>query len=78
MLFGQNPRFAIAPYHYKVYTPNLIRELFRKSTFNSFKLTGNYLIYSKNREPILGSFFEWLGERFPGLAEHFIVVARKK
>ncbi len=77
MLLGLNPRFAIAPYHYKVYTPNLIRELFKKSPFRFFKLTGNYIIYSKNREPVLGTFFEWLGGRFPGLSEHFIVVARK-
>ncbi len=77
MLFGKDPRFAIAPYHYKVYTPNQIRNLFKKSKFKYFKVLGNYVIYSKNREPFLGSFFEWLGGKFPSLAEHYIVMAKK-
>ena len=77
MLIGKDPRFAIAPYHYKVYTPNLIKELFKKSKFKSFKISGNYIIYSKNRERFLGSLFESLAEKIPSLAEHFIIVTKK-
>ena len=77
MLIGKNPRFAIADYHYHVYTINLIKKLFQKAQFRKISIKGNYIIYSKNREKILGSLFETLAEDFPGLAEHFIVLARK-
>lgn len=77
MLFGYNPRFAIADYHYKVYTKKLLERLFKQSRFNLFKIKGNYVIYSKNREKVLGSLFESLGDVYPSLSEHFIVVAKK-
>ena len=77
MLIGKNPRFAIADYHYHVYTLNLIKQLFQKAQLRKIKVMGNYIIYSKNREKILGSLFETLAEDLPGLAEHFIVLARK-
>jgi len=77
MLFGFNPWYAIEDHHYHVYTYPLIQDLFKRSNFNQSKFQGNFIIYSKNREPIFGSLFEKLADHFPGLAEHFIVIARK-
>ncbi len=77
MLFGRDPRYSLSPYHYHVYTQKVILDVFKKSKFQIPKTKGNFIIYSKNREPILGSLFEKLGSHFPSLSEHFIVYARK-
>ncbi len=77
MLFGKDPRFAIADYHYHVYTPHLIKRAFKKAGLSNIRLTGNYVIYTKNREKILGTLFEKIGTYLPSLAEHFIIMARK-
>ena len=78
MLFGFDPRYSLSTYHYHVYTKKVISSTFKNSKFKSSQIKGNFLIYSKNREPILGSFFERLADSFPSLAEHFIVFAKKK
>ena len=77
MLFGLNPRYSLSPYHYHVYTKKVILDVFGKSKFHSPKIKGNFIIYSKNREPVLGSLFEKLADYFPSLSEHFIVSAKK-
>ena len=77
MFLGFNPRYAIDDHHYHVYTPRLIKNLFKRSKFNKTKIKGNFIIYSSGREKILGTFFEKLAEFIPEWAEHFIIISRK-
>ena len=77
MLFGLDPRYSLSPYHYHVYTQKIISNAFKKSKFKNSKIKGNFIIYSKNREKILGTLFEKLGDSLPSLSEHFIVSAKK-
>ena len=77
MLFGFNPRYVLSPYHYHVYTLKVLGEVFKKSLFKYPKFKGNFIIYSKNREPILGGIFEALADFLPSLAEHFVIYAKK-
>ena len=78
MLLGFNPRFALADYHYRVYTIHILRTLLGRSPFRRVRILGSYVIYSRGREPVLGGLFEWLGNMRPSWAEHFIVVAEKE
>ena len=77
MLFGLDPRYSLSHYHYHVYTQKIISDVFKKSKFKNSKIKGNFIIYSKNREKILGTLFEKLADYFPSLSEHFIVSAKK-
>lgn len=77
MFFDLNPRFAVADFHYHVYTKSLLENLFRKTGFKEIKVHGNYILYSKCRERITGAIMENLGDTLPSLAEHLIVVAVK-
>lgn len=79
MLFGFNPRYAIADYHYKVYTFPWIQRLYKKSKFqkSKTKFRGNFIIFSSGREKILGTLFEKWADYMPSLAEHYIVVSKK-
>ena len=77
MLFGFNPRYVLADYHYKVYIPDIIKAKIRTSKFKEHRILGNFIIWSKNREKILGSLFEKWANISPSLAEHFIVVLKK-
>ncbi len=77
MLFGFDPRYAIEDHHYKVYTPARIKRLFEKSKFSETKIRGNFIIYSKGRDRILGTIFEKLADYMPSLSEHFFVISRK-
>ena len=79
MLFGFNPRYAIADHHYQVYTFPLLRRLYQRSKFkkSKTKFGGNFIIYSSGREKILGTLFEKWADHMPSLAEHYIVISRK-
>ena len=77
MLLGFNPRYAIADHHYHVYTPRLIKNLFKRSKFKKTEIKGNFIIFSKGREKIFGTLFEKLAEYIPEWAEHFIIISIK-
>ena len=77
MLLGFNPRFVLADFHYKVYTKSIIDKKAKSSNFRNYKILGNFVIWSKKRERILGTLFEKWAEISPSLAEHFIVILRK-
>ena len=77
MLFGFNPRYIISEYHYRTYTQKVFEERIIKSKFQKFKFSGNFVIYSKNRDKILGTLFEKWAEIKPSLAEHLIVSLEK-
>jgi len=77
MLFGFNPRYVLGEYHYRFYTKKVFEGIISKSKFQKFKFSGNFVIYSKNRDRILGSLFEKWAELNPSLAEHLIVILEK-
>lgn len=77
MLLGLDPRYAIANHHYHVYTLNIIKKLFENSKFKKTKIRGNFIIYSRGREKILGTLFEKWADYMPSLAEHYIVISKK-
>ena len=77
MLFGFNPRYVLGEYHYRFYTKNVFEQIIKRSRFQEFKFSGNFVIYSKDREKILGSLFEELAEIKPSFAEHLIVCLMK-
>ena len=77
MMFGFNPRYVIADYHYRTYTQKVFKERIKSSKFRKFKFSGNFVIYSKNRDRILGTLFEKWAELSPSLAEHLIVSLEK-
>jgi len=77
MLFGYEPRYAVASFHYHVYTKDLLTSLIKESNFSKFEIRGNFIIYSKNRERFMGSVFEKMADKLPSLSEHFIVIAKK-
>lgn len=78
MLFGFDPRYSLSPYHYHVYTLRVLKSMFKKSKFKSPKFIGNFIIYSKNREPFFGSLFEKWANFMPSLSEHFVAYAKKE
>ncbi len=77
MLFGFEPRYAVADFHYQIYTKRLLKNLLEKSSFNKYDLFGDYIIYSKNREVFFGTILEKLGDFYPSFSEHLICVAKK-
>ena len=77
MLFGFNPRYVLGRCHYRFYTKKVFEDIIKKSKFQKFKFSGNFVIYSKNRERVLGTLFEKWAELKPSLAEHLIVSLEK-
>lgn len=78
MLFGRLPRFVFSPFHYKIYTPSLLRKKIVKSKFKIISFSSSYIIVSKYFNKILGAIGERMGSIVPRFGEHLIFHARKK
>jgi 2-polyprenyl-3-methyl-5-hydroxy-6-metoxy-1,4-benzoquinol methylase len=78
MSFGCLPRFAYSEFHYRIYTPALIREKILSAGFSVEGRDGSYVLISRFFSSLIGPLGELLGTAFPNLAEHIIIYARKK
>ena len=75
MIFGKMPMFSYERYHYHMYGPRVIKQLFIKSGLNIFEFTSSHILFSTRRNPV-GKIFELLGDVFPALGAHLIVAAK--
>ena len=76
VFFGGVPLFVTAPYHYHFHTRRTLRRLVEESGFRVERVLSSHLLYSRRRH-WTGRLFEWLGDLFPTLGAHLIVIARK-
>jgi 2-polyprenyl-3-methyl-5-hydroxy-6-metoxy-1,4-benzoquinol methylase len=78
MLFGKLPRFAYAQFHYRMFTPELIKKKLQKNNFKVVKFDSSYILISTYYNRFLGFLGEKLGSFFPKFGEHMIVFSYKK
>jgi 2-polyprenyl-3-methyl-5-hydroxy-6-metoxy-1,4-benzoquinol methylase len=78
MLIGKLPRFAYAPFHYRIYTPQLLKSKLQDSSFKIIKFESSYIGISTYYNKPLGYVGEKLGTLFPFFGEHLILFAIKK
>ena len=76
ILMGKTPIFVTAPYHYHFHTRKTITQLIEERGFRVEKVISSHLLFSRRRHSS-GLIFEWLGDIFPTLGAHLIVLARK-
>lgn len=76
MLIGQMPMFVHRPYHYHIYNKSSLIQMFTDSGFAIYKVALSHVLFSSRRARV-GRVFEWLGDAFPTLGAHLIVVAVK-
>jgi 2-polyprenyl-3-methyl-5-hydroxy-6-metoxy-1,4-benzoquinol methylase len=76
MLFGRKPMFAYADFHYKMFIWKDLREKI-SAHFKIQKVRGSHILVSTRRHPMF-KIFEIMGDIFPTMSAHFIVIARKK
>jgi len=76
MLFGGRPFFAYADWHVRMFVYSDLRERIEKH-FAITRLRGSHVL-AGTRHTELFRIFAWLGDLFPTLAAHFIVVAVRK
>jgi 2-polyprenyl-3-methyl-5-hydroxy-6-metoxy-1,4-benzoquinol methylase len=77
ILFGKEPTYVVDDMHFKVYTYYKIMHKVEK-LFNVKSVVGSHVLFSKNKMKGLGDLFEWLGNYFPEMSAHFIIVAKKR
>lgn len=75
MLLGRRPYFAYADFHVRMFVWDDLRAKIERH-FTIERLRGSHLL-AASRAGLFADLFAWLGDRFPTLAAHFIVVARK-
>lgn len=78
ILLGKLPRFVYSEFHYKTYTPDLLKSKIIKSCFKIQKFDSSYVIISMIFNKFIGRIGEWFGSRIPELGEGLIVYATKK
>ena len=76
MFFGGLPLFVTAPYHYHFHTMRTLRQLVEGQGFRVERALSSHLLYSR-RKHWTGTLFERLGDLFPTLGAHLILIARK-
>lgn len=75
MFFGGMPLFSYAPYHYRIYNKTVLENTIREGGLNVIDLKSSHILFSTRRNK-LGKIFEVLGDIFPKLGAHLIVVAK--
>lgn len=78
ILLGKLPRFVYSEFHYKIYTPDLLKSKIVKSGFEIQKVDSSYVIISMIFNKFIGRIGEWFGSQIPELGEGLIVYATKK
>ncbi|MFQ5964068.1 MAG: class I SAM-dependent methyltransferase [Candidatus Scalinduaceae bacterium] len=76
LLFGKMPRFGYAPYHYHIYTKEILQGIIKKENFKILKCSSTHILFSTRRNKF-GRIFELLGDVFPSLGANLIVFAKK-
>jgi len=76
MLFGRRPLFAYADYHVRMFVWDDLKEKIGRH-FTVEHLGGSHVLMGR-RAKIGREFSARLGDRFPTIAAHFIVAARKR
>lgn len=77
MSMGKMPRFAYAPFHHKIYNLQTITTKIQEAGFKVELKLSSYLLISRVFNRLLGALGEFLGNIFPSLGEHLILVSRK-
>lgn len=78
ILLGKLPRFVYSEFHYKIYTPDLLKSKIMTSGFEIQKIDSNYVIISTIFNKFFGRIGEWFGSLIPDLGEGLIIYATKK
>jgi 2-polyprenyl-3-methyl-5-hydroxy-6-metoxy-1,4-benzoquinol methylase len=73
MLFGMRPHFSYAEWHVRMFVWSDLRSRIEK-LFTIRRLRGSHVLVGVHRSELF-RIFSWLGDLFPTLAAHFIVVA---
>ena len=76
LVIGRSPLFVTAPYHYHFHTLRTLRELVEGSEFRVERVLSSHVLYSRRRH-WSGWLFEQLGDLFPTLGAHLILIARR-
>lgn len=76
MLFGGLPLFSYAPYHYHIYTVEVLRHRLQNVGFSVLHTCSSHILFSSRRNR-LGVVFEWLGDIAPALGAHVIMAATR-
>lgn len=76
MLFGKMPLFSFAPYHYRIYNAEVLKNSLKEAGMKTVRLTSSHVLFS-TRKNKMGKIFEVLGDLFPKLGAHLIICAKK-
>ncbi len=77
MLLGRLPRFAYAPFHYRIYTPELLKDKLTSNKFIIKKFESSYILISTYFNKYAGYFGEAMGSVIPFFGEHMILFSKK-
>ncbi len=75
--FGKMPAFAYAPYHYHIYSRRTLTELVARCGFDVKRVTSSHILVCSRGHRVLGTICEQLGNVFPSLGAHLILLAEK-
>jgi len=77
MLLGKIPRFVYADFHYRIFTPEILKIKLIQSGFKIERINSSYILISTFFNKFVGVIGEWLGSLFPNFGEHLIFFAKK-
>jgi len=73
---GYMPKFVYEPYHYHFHIKQTLCSLIKQHGFTVDHITSSHILYSTRRH-FSGKLFEYMGDIFPTLGAHLILLATR-